>query len=72
MPILPQLVLLLFLTAIVIVAYEMRSALKPPACAECAHCRALQVAADERAAEVQDWYARRYGMHRPDDKDRHG
>ena len=58
--------------AIIVTAYEMRSALEPVECPECPHCRA---AANERAAhqqDLQDQYARRHGLDSDDDDRRIG
>jgi hypothetical protein len=58
--------------AIVVTAYEMRTALEPVECKECPHC---QAAAIERAAhqqDLQDQYARRHRIDSDDDDRRIG
>jgi hypothetical protein len=65
-----QLVLLLFLAAIGLVAFEMQSALKPPVCPECAHCRSAQEAIRRERREARDFYRREYGWRDRDEDDR--
>ena len=65
-----QLLLFGFLTAIGLVAYDMRLALRSPACQECAHCRAAQAAVQRHHADVQEFYRRRYTWRDHDDEDR--
>lgn len=55
--------------AMVITLYEMGVSLKPVACAECPHCRAI--AADEAREQdrLRREYARRVGLPENDDED---
>ena len=66
---LSQLIFVLFLTAIAIVAYEMKASLRAPFCAECAHCRAARAAAERRDSELSDRYEQTFGWHHRDDQD---
>ncbi len=65
---LPQFAFFLFVVAIIIVAYEMRSSLEPPLCAECPHCRERIDEAERKKTELRAYYKRHYGI-REDDND---
>jgi hypothetical protein len=65
-----QLVLLLFVAAIGLVAFEMQSALKAPVCPECAHCRSEQRAAERQRQDAREFYRREYGWRDRDEDDR--
>jgi hypothetical protein len=54
--------------AIVVTAYEMRTALEPAHCPECAHCRAAALEREARQHDLQEQYARRHGMNDDDDR----
>lgn len=54
--VLQPLVLIAVAIAIVVTLYEMGQSLRPPACPECGHCRALA----EHEAETQERLAREY------------
>ena len=62
-----QLLVLAFAGASVISFAEMRSALTPPACSECSHCRSLAYEKRRREEELRNSYARRYGLVEHDD-----
>jgi hypothetical protein len=55
--------------AVGIVAYEMRTSLQPPACAECPHCRARELAHEREQADLQQQYAERWRLGDRDDDD---
>jgi hypothetical protein len=57
-------------TAIVVTAYEMRTALEPVHCPECPHCLAAAREREAQQQELADQYARRNGLKRNDDDDR--
>ena len=54
--------------AIVVTAYEMRTALEPVHCPECPHCRADAIEREARQHDLQEQYARRHGMDDDDDR----
>ena len=56
--------------AIVVTAYEMRTALEPVHCPECPHCLAAAREREAQQQELADQYARRNGLNRNDDDDR--
>ena len=56
--------------AVGIVAYEMKASLHPPVCAECPHCRALELAHEREQADLQQQYAERWRLGDRDDDDR--
>jgi hypothetical protein len=73
LPELPQLVIALFIGAIAVTGYEMRLALRPPACAECPHCRAargVEVRQQQVSLTYDDWYEQRYRNRGRDDEPR--
>jgi len=55
-----------------IVAYEMNMSLRPPACRECPHCRALELAHEREQADLQQQYAERWRLGDRDEDDRSG
>lgn len=60
------------MTAIVVTAYEMRSALQPAHCPECAHCRAAAIERERRQHELQERFARENRLDAEDDDRRIG
>jgi hypothetical protein len=62
--------LLALLVAMVFTVYEMGSSLKPAACADCPHCRALADAAAREQDRLQREYAHRIGLLDDDEDDR--
>ena len=56
--------------AVGIVAYEMKASLHPPVCAECPHCRALELAHEREQADLQQRYAERRRLGDRDEDDR--
>ena len=64
-----QPMILAFVIAIGVVAYELRAALEAPVCSQCVHCRLL--AAERRQAEERpvQWPSGRAGSPVPDDSD---
>ncbi len=66
----PQVLLFLFLVGIVLVAYEMKAALRAPFCSECPHCRTVRELEQRGQTELDDWYRQRYGVRRRDDDER--
>ena len=56
--------------AIVVTAYEMRTALEPAHCPECPHCLAAAREREAQQRDLQEQYARRNGLNRDDDDDR--
>ena len=59
-------------TAIVLTAYEMRSAFEPAECPECAHCRAAAIERQRRQHELQERFAREHHLDAEDDDRRIG
>jgi hypothetical protein len=57
---------------IVVTAYEMRTALEPVHCPECAHCRAAALEREARQQDLQEQYARRNRLDDEDDDRRIG
>ena len=55
--------------AIIVTAYEMRTALEPVNCPECAHCRAAARDREAQQHDLQEQYARRHRL-KDDDDDR--
>jgi hypothetical protein len=53
--------------AMVITLYDMGTSLKPAACPECAHCRAIAAAAAREQERLDREYARRIGLADEDD-----
>jgi hypothetical protein len=53
--------------AIIVTAYEMRTALEPVRCPECPHCLAAAREREARQRDLQEQYARRNGLDRDDD-----
>ena len=68
--ILQPVVLVALAAAIVVTAYEMRTALEPVHCPECPHCLAAAQEREAQQQDLQDQYARRHGLDRNDDDDR--
>jgi hypothetical protein len=58
--------------AIVVTAYEMRTALEPVHCPECPHCRAAAIEREARQQDLQEEYARRHHLKDEDDDRRIG
>jgi hypothetical protein len=56
--------------AIVVTAYEMRTAIEPVHCPECPHCLAAAREREAQQRDLQEQYARRHGLDRGDDDDR--
>ena len=56
--------------AIVVTAYEMRTAIEPVHCPECPHCLAAARKREAQQLDLQEQYARRHGLDRDDDDDR--
>jgi hypothetical protein len=54
--------------AIVVTAYEMRTALEPVHCPECPHCRADALEREARQRDLQEQYARRHRLDDDDDR----
>jgi hypothetical protein len=53
--------------AIIVTAYEMRTALEPAHCPECPHCRAAAHEREARQRDLQRDYARRNHIEEDDD-----
>jgi hypothetical protein len=53
--------------AIIVTAYEMRTALEPAHCPECPHCRAAALEREARQRDLQRDYARRNHIEEDDD-----
>jgi hypothetical protein len=62
-----QLIGLAALGAMLITLYEMGSALRPVACPECGHCRALAESEAREQQRLAREYARRVGLGDDDD-----
>jgi hypothetical protein len=67
--ILQPLGLVALVVAMIVTLYDMGASLRPVACPECVHCR-LAAAEDQRQQDLlAREYARRNGLHDPDDDD---
>lgn len=55
------------LAAMIVVAYELRAALQPPACSECSHCTAATAERARRQHELQVECARQHRLDVEDD-----
>ena len=70
--IMQPLILVALAAAIVVTAYEMRTALEPAHCPECPHFLAASREREAQQQDLQDQYARRNGLDRDDDDRRIG
>jgi hypothetical protein len=62
--------LIALVAAMAIVLYDMSRSLKPAACAECSHCRAVALAEAREQEQLNREYARRIGLRDDDEDDR--
>jgi hypothetical protein len=69
-PAIASMLALAMIGAVGIVAYEMKASLQRPACAECPHCRTLELAQQREEADLQQQYAERWRLGDRDDDER--
>ncbi len=69
-PSIASMLALAMIGAVGIVAYEMKASLQRPVCAECPHCRALELAEQREQADLQQQYAERWRLGDRDDDER--
>jgi uncharacterized membrane protein len=70
--ILVPLSLVSLVVAMILTLYDMRSSLRPAACPECAHCRALAEDEARTQERLSREYARKIGLRDEDDDRRIG
>ncbi len=62
--------LVALVVAMILVAYEMRTSLRPVECVECPHCRAVAHERARRQHDLQAEYAREHHLDTDEDDDR--